>query len=169
MCWSEWPQYRRPPFLAGELRTCFGLVLLFFSGPSTFLTLCHFSKWQKAYGASDCDCEPKTGPQHSVIHTGRRSSPRWSAQQKTDLSIGNYKLYTVIKGHRGWLDRIQVPDAEWMHSPLKRHIYPYDKGFFEAYPSDGSGTYFTHHNLKAHTVMHIRSRHSGTMKTQDRS
>jgi hypothetical protein len=37
---------------------------------------------------------------------------------------------------------------DWFYSPKQDELYHYDDGVFEAYPSDGTSAFFTHHTLK---------------------
>jgi hypothetical protein len=60
----------------------------------------------------------------------------------------NRKLLMVTKGPRGILDRIQIPTHDWFYSPKHDELYHYNDGMFEAYPSDGTSNFFTHHTLK---------------------
>ena len=52
------------------------------------------------------------------------------------------KLTAIIKGHKGVLERVQVPMHDWYYSAHWNEIYRYDRGSFEAYPSAGDGTHF---------------------------
>lgn len=60
----------------------------------------------------------------------------------------NRRLTMITKGVRGVLDRIQIPTHDWFYSPRYDELYHYDDGVFEAYPSKGDDTFFTHHTLK---------------------
>ena len=60
----------------------------------------------------------------------------------------NRKLTAITKGPRGILDRIQIQTHEWFYSPKYDELYHFDEGVFEAYPSRGDNSFFTHHTLK---------------------
>jgi hypothetical protein len=60
----------------------------------------------------------------------------------------NRKLTAIIKGSRGVLDRIQIPTHDWFYSPKYDELYHYTDGVFEAYPSAGDTSFFSHHTLK---------------------
>ncbi len=81
-------------------------------------------------------------------------NPNWERKMKNMIRITkecavNRKLTMVTKGAGGALDRIQIPTHEWFYSPkYYDELYHYDQGDFEAYPSTGEATFFTHHTLK---------------------
>ena len=66
----------------------------------------------------------------------------------TEQNAVNRKLSLITKGRRGVLDRIQIPTHTWFYSPLRRELYHYDAGVFEAYPACDELTFHRHHTLK---------------------
>ena len=79
--------------------------------------------------------------------------PDWTKKLKhmirtTKDNAVNRKLRLVTKGAQGILDRIQIPAHDWFYSPKYDKLYHYDEGVFEAYPSAGDSSFFTHHTLK---------------------
>ena len=79
--------------------------------------------------------------------------PDWERKMKNMIRTAkecavNRKLTMVTKGTGGVLDRIQIPSHEWFYSPKYDELYHYDQGNFEAFPSTGEATFFTHHTLK---------------------
>ena len=62
---------------------------------------------------------------------------------------GNRKLTVVAKGRQeGAFDRIEIATHEWFLSDVKKEIYRYKKGIFEAHLEAEVGTYHLHHTLK---------------------
>lgn len=60
----------------------------------------------------------------------------------------NRKLTAITKGHRGALKMIQVPRHDWFYSEVKRELYHYNRGVFEAYPAANEELFFLHHTRK---------------------
>ena len=46
-----------------------------------------------------------------------------SMMRMAEDRVENRKITTVIKGNKGCLDMIQIPDAEWLHSMSRREVY----------------------------------------------
>ncbi|KAL7544883.1 hypothetical protein ACHAWF_012867 [Thalassiosira exigua] len=79
--------------------------------------------------------------------------PDWEQKLKDMARVAkdramHRKLTAIIKGHKGVLERVQVPTHDWYYSAHWNEIYRYDRGSFEAYPAVGDGTFFRHHTLK---------------------
>ena len=86
----------------------------------------------RARAAGDADWEPKL---RNMIRSAKENAV-------------NRKLSIITKGPRGVLDRIQIPSHDWFHSQRHAELYHYANGVFEAYPSDGEGSFYPHHTLK---------------------
>jgi hypothetical protein len=54
----------------------------------------------------------------------------------------------LVKGHKGSLDRIQIPTALLYYLATKLEVYHYDNGVFEVYPESDHSTFFPHHTIK---------------------
>ncbi len=99
-------------------------------------TLCH--EWlqniaqDRARAAGDPEWEPKLC---KMIRTTKENAI-------------NRKLSLITQGPRGVLDRIQILAHNWFSSQWNEEIYHYANGVFEAYPSAGDGSFYTHHTLK---------------------
>ena len=81
------------------------------------------------------------------------NDPNWERKLKdmirtTKENATNRKLHMVTKGLQGTLDRIQVPTHNWFYSVKYDELYHYTDGVFEAYPSAGDNSFFSHHTLK---------------------
>ena len=81
------------------------------------------------------------------------ADPDWKKKltqmiKTTQRCATNRRLTLLTKGTRGILDRIQIPTHDWFYSPRYDELYHYDDGVFEAYPSKGDESFFTHHTLK---------------------
>ncbi len=60
----------------------------------------------------------------------------------------NRKLTTITKGHRGVLDRIQIPTYMWFLSTAPHELFHYDNGVFEAFSHSHSKFFHAHHTVK---------------------
>ena len=51
----------------------------------------------------------------------------------------NAKSNRITNGQQSGLDFIEIPKWEWFNAEKNNELYMYNKGVFEAYPTDGKG------------------------------
>ena len=113
-------------------------------------------RWKDLWTAQNKNCEDLRREWLVCIAKDKARAagdPDWKKKMNRMINTAkkcamNRKLTAIMKGPRGILDRIQVPVHDWFYSPKYDELYHFDEGVFEAYPSRGDNSFFTHHTLK---------------------